>query len=296
MKLFVVGSLNMDVCIRAPRLPEQGMTLLGDGFMTNPGGKGGNQAVACAKLGGEAYMVGCVGGAFGDELLSGLDACGVHTDFVVKREDVPSGAAVILVTDGDNRIILDRGANALVDRALIDRALVTASKGDFLLVQLEIGRAEAEYAVQRGRALGMTTLLNPAPAAELGAETLACCDYFLPNQTEAQFYTGIYPEDGESVKACLQALSAMGIECPCVTLGARGAAYLCGGETKLVAAYPAEAVDTTAAGDTFVGAFAVRLSEGASVGEAMKFANRAAAVAVSRRGAQCSIPFRSELK
>lgn len=295
MKIFVAGSLNMDLVISAPRMPEQGMTLTGGGFMTNAGGKGGNQAAACAKLGGEAYMVGCVGNAFGEELLSALRASGADTRFVDRAEDVSSGVAVIVVIDGDNRIILDRGANARVSRETVDRALSFAARGDFLVVQLEIGMETVEYALRKGKEKGMVTLLNPAPAAVLPEGMLAYCDYFIPNQTEAQFYTGIYPEERESLLACAGALREKGVENVIVTLGARGSAYIGKEGFFTVEAFPAEAVDTTAAGDTFVGALTVRLAEGAGVKEAMTFASKASSITVTRRGAQQSIPTRSEL-
>ena len=268
MKLFVAGSLNMDLVIRAPRIPEQGMTLTGDGFFMNPGGKGANQAVAAAKLGADAYMVGAVGNAFGEELLAALRGYGVDTRFVARREDVPSGIAVIVVVGGDNRIILDRGANACADGALIARALEGAGAGDLLLVQLETGVGFATEALRQAKARGMTTLLNPAPALPLPAGVLPLCDYFLPNQTEAQFYTGIYPADEASCRRCAEALFGQ---------------------------YPVTAVDTTAAGDTYVAAFAVRRAEGASVPEAMAFASKASALTVTRRGAQQSIPLRAEV-
>lgn len=295
MKLFVAGSLNMDLVIRAPRIPEQGMTLTGDGFFMNPGGKGANQAVAAAKLGADAYMVGAVGNAFGEELLAALRGYGVDTRFVARREDVPSGIAVIVVVGGDNRIILDRGANACADGALIARALEGAGAGDLLLVQLETGVEFAAEALRRAKARGMTTLLNPAPALPLPAGVLPLCDYFLPNQTEAQFYTGIYPADEVSCRRCAEALFGQGAKRVLVTLGEAGSVYFSEEESYRSAAYPVTAVDTTAAGDTYVAAFAVRRAEGASVPEAMAFASKASALTVTRRGAQQSIPLRAEV-
>ena len=206
MRIYIIGSLNMDLVIRAPRVPEAGETLSGEGFMTNPGGKGANQAVAVAKAGGEAYMVGCVGREFGKELSDALTQYGVHTDYVRAEEDVSSGIAVIVVADGDNRIILDAGSNARADEALVDRALATAQAGDYLLLQLEIPLSTVGYALKRAKERGMITVLNPAPAAKLGKAALACCDWFTPNQTEAQFYTGIFPSDEESIRACAEKL------------------------------------------------------------------------------------------
>ncbi len=296
MKVFIVGSLNMDLTVRAPYMPRQGETLTGSGFMVTPGGKGANQAVAAGRLGGKAYMVGCVGNSFGDELVQSLEESGVDTQFVARLEDVSSGVAVIVVTDGDNRIILDKGANAEVSKVLIDRALECAEAGDYLVAQLEIGIKEVGHALKQAKEKGMVTVLNPAPAAELSDEILENSDYFLPNQTEAQFYTGIYPQDETSVRACAKALREKGVKNVIVTLGDKGAAGVCGGEFVAVDAVKVNAVDTTAAGDTFVGALCVKLAAGESVESAMKFATRASAVTVTRRGAQTAIPYLGELE
>lgn len=294
MRIYIVGSLNMDLVIRAPRVPEGGETLTGEGFMTNPGGKGANQAVAVAKLGGEAYMVGCVGREFGAELLGALGQYGVHTDHVRTEGDVSSGIAVIVVAEGDNRIILDAGSNARTDAALVDRALADAKAGDYLLVQLEIGLPTVAHALKAAKQKGMITVLNPAPAARLSADVYAFCDWFVPNQTEAQFYTGVYPSDEESIRLCAEKLGKLGVGNVLITLGTDGSACVSGGQYYRTDAVRAEAVDTTAAGDTYVGAFVTRLSEGADIATAMRFASTASALTVTRRGAQCAIPVRSE--
>lgn len=294
-KIFVAGSLNMDLVIKAPFMPENGMTIGGEGFMTNPGGKGANQAAAIGKLGGEAYMVGCVGDAFGSELKATLEKYGVHTDYVETLSGVSSGIAVIVVVDGDNRIILDAGANGKVSEALVDKALANAESGDFLVAQLEIDFAVVEYALKKAKEKGMITLLNPAPAAKLAPGILKNCDWLIPNQSEAEFYTGIYPADEESAKRCAEALAEKGVKNVVVTMGSEGSACISGGKYCKVPAFKAKAVDTTAAGDTYVGALATRLSEGASVEEAMIFASKASSVTVTRRGAQQSIPLRAEV-
>lgn len=294
MRIYIIGSLNMDLVIRAPRVPEAGETLSGEGFMTNPGGKGANQAVAVAKAGGEAYMVGCVGREFGKELSDALTQYGVHTDYMRSEEDISSGIAVIVVADGDNRIILDAGSNGRADEALVDRALADAGAGDYLLLQLEIPLSTVAYALKRAKKLGMITVLNPAPAAKLEEGALACCDWFTPNQTEAEFYTGIFPSDEESIRRCAEALSKMGVRNVLVTLGTEGSACVSGGAFYRTGAVPAKAVDTTAAGDTYVGAFVTRLSEGADIETAMRFASTSSAITVTRRGAQCAIPVRRE--
>ena len=286
----------MDLVIRAARVPQGGETILGEGFLSNPGGKGANQAVAVAKLGGEAYMVGCVGREFGADLLETLQKYGVHADHVRRETDLSSGIAVIIVADGDNRIILDTASNGRTDEALVDRAFADAKEGDYLLVQLEIGLPTVAYTLKEAKKRGMITVLNPAPAAKLPQALYADCDWFVPNQTEAQFYTGIYPSDEESIRECAEKLGKLGVKNVLITLGTDGSASVSKGVFRRVDPVPAAAVDTTAAGDTYVGAFVTRLSEGAEIETAMHFASTASALTVTRRGAQCAIPLRAEVE
>ncbi len=294
-KIFVVGSINMDLVIKSEYMPKNGETVSGSDFMTNPGGKGANQAVAVAKLGGQSYMVGAVGEAFGDELKNTLSGYNVNVDYVNQIKGVSSGIAVIVVVDGDNRIILDAGSNGKVDKELIDKALETASKGDYLVCQLEISQEMVKYALELGKKKGMTTLLNPAPAANLIDGILASCDYFMPNQSEAEFYTGIYPDTEESAKACAEKLKSFGVKNIVVTMGGEGSCAVSNGSYVQVPAKKTTPIDTTAAGDTFVGAFTVALSEGKDIKSAMEFATSASAITITRRGAQQSIPTRNEL-
>jgi ribokinase len=296
MKLFIVGSLNMDLTIRAAYMPKEGETMTGEGFLTTPGGKGANQAVAMGRLGGNALMVGMVGNTFATELLDSLRLSGVDTTFVGTCEDVSSGIAVIIVVDGNNRIILDRGSNDKVTKSLIDRALKTAKKGDYLVTQLEINLDMVEYALCEAKKKGLITVLNPAPAAPLTETILKNSDYFTPNQTEAEFYSGIYPKDEESAKACADVLIQKGVKNVLITMGEQGSVCISNGEYHKAEAVKVQAVDTTAAGDTYVGALVTRLSEGATIEQAMAFASRASSITVTRRGAQASIPYRSEVK
>lgn len=295
MKIFVVGSLNMDLVIRAPFMPENGVTISGEGFMTNPGGKGANQAAAVGKLGGNAYMVGCVGDAFGDELKETLNGYNVNTDYVKKCDGVSSGIAVIVVVDGDNRIILDAGANGKVEEALVDKAFENASAGDFVVAQLEISQDIVAYAFKKAKEKGLTTVLNPAPAATVKEEIMKYCDWFIPNQSEAEFYTGVYPMDEASAKDCAERLQAKGIKNVLITMGVSGSASIAGSVYTHVNSFKVEAIDTTAAGDTYVGAFITKLSEGAGVKEAMTFASKASSLTVTKKGAQQSIPYRAEV-
>lgn len=294
-KIFIVGSLNMDLVIKAPFMPENGVTITGEGFMTNPGGKGANQAAAIGKLGGNAYMVGCVGDSFGEELKNTLSGYGVKTDFVEHVSGVSSGIAVIVVVDGDNRIILDAGANKKVSGGLIDKALENANAGDYLVAQLEIPQEQVRYALKKAKEKGMITVLNPAPAAKLLDGILENCDYFVPNQSEAEFYTGIYPKDEETAKECANVLRKVGVKNLLITMGVEGSVCISEGKYHKANAFKVEAIDTTAAGDTFVGAFVTALSEGKTEMEAITFASKASSITVTRRGAQQSIPIRSEV-
>ena len=295
MKIFVIGSLNMDLVIKAPYAPANGETISGSDFMTNPGGKGANQATAIGKLGGNAYMVGCVGEAFGDELKNTLSGYGVNTKYLPKVQGVSSGIAVIVVVDGDNRIILDAGANGKVNAEIIDRALESANSGDYLVCQLEIPQESVKYALEKGKEKDMITVLNPAPAAKLLPGILPNCDYFIPNQSEAKFYTDIYPEGEQSAKECANALKNFGVKNVIITMGTQGSVYVGEEGYVKVNSFKVEAIDTTAAGDTFVGALVTGLSEGMSIQSAMTFASKASSITVTRRGAQQSIPYRKEV-
>lgn len=295
-KIFVVGSLNMDLVIHAPYMPENGVTLTGSGFMTNPGGKGANQAAAVGKLGGNAYMVGCVGTPFGDQLTAALRGYKVNTDCVATLQDTSSGIAVIVVVDGDNRIFLDAGANAKVDRALIDRALEKAEAGDLMLLQLEIDLDCVSYALRKAKEKGMTTFLNPAPAAELPDAMYPLCDWFTPNRSETALYTGIDPTDSDKQAQCAEILRGRGCKNVLMTLGIDGSVcFTDDGRQVRVPCQKVKAVDTTAAGDTYAGALAVALSEGKDIETAMRFAAAASAVTVTRHGAQQAIPWREEV-
>ncbi|MDE5547552.1 MAG: ribokinase, partial [Clostridia bacterium] len=230
-----------------------------------------------------------------DELCASLSANGVDISRVEQVNDVSSGIAVILVIDGDNRIVLDKGANAKVDNALVERALLDAKAGDILIVQLEIAVETVEYALCLAKQKGMTTILNPAPAAPLSEAAFTYSDYFVPNQTETQFYTGIFPTDRTNAKSCADCLRAKGANNIIITLGELGSISFFGNEQVLVPATKVPVLDTTAAGDTFIGVFAGGLSEGLNKEQAMRLASAASALTVTKRGAQAAIPTREEI-
>ncbi len=289
-KVFVFGSLNMDLVISSPYLPQEGETMYGSGFLTNPGGKGANQAAACGKLGAQVYMGGAVGGdSFGRTLLESLSSYGVKTGAVRVIPDRSSGIAVILVVDGDNRIILDSGANAEVTVADVDRLLETAEAGDVFLCPLENPLEIIGYAVKTAKAKGMYVILNPAPMDVAVKKYLPYCDMLVLNETEFAALCGSQLDTGGAE------LLTTGIRDVVLTMGAKGYCHISKGEILCEESIHVQVVDTTAAGDTFCGALATILSQGKAITEALHFANKAAAITVTRKGAQCAIPTYEEV-
>ncbi len=288
--VYVIGSVNMDLVIGAARFPKLGETIRGGNFMTNPGGKGANQAVAAARAGANVRFCGKVGDDhFGSLLLGGLRGYGVDVGAAEVCPSVSSGIASITVIGGDNCIILDGGANALVDEAYVDACLQSAQNGDVLLLQQEIPLPSVRHALRRGREKGMITILNPAPAEGCDLVSLAFADYVLPNETEAAAIAGC--ADAEQAAAKLAAYGCT----PIVTLGGAGCLLYEGGKAERIPCPKVRAVDTTAAGDTLCGSLAARLSMGDALRPALRYALAAASLAVTRRGAQQSVPTAQEV-
>ena len=282
-KIFVVGSINTDLVINAPYIPQKGETLTGGGFFTARGGKGANQAVAAARLGGQVYMCGCVGDdSFGQEAVASLKAAGVDTSFVRVVEKTPTGTAVIIVADGDNQIILDKGANECLTEGEIDKALEVASAGDIYLTQLENSIAVVGYGLRKAKEKGMFVVLNPAPANKGILPFLPYCDLVIPNETEMEIL-GLN---------AIQANEATVIE----TLGGQGYRVYSKSGEKDYPCIKVTAVDTTAAGDTFCGGLCAKLSQGVALEEAAAFGSKAASIACTRKGAQPSIPTKEEVE
>ena len=299
-RIFVLGSLNADLVVDVPRPVQPGETLAAGGLTIFPGGKGGNQAAAAARLGAEAVMVGQVGrDTFGDFLLDRQRGAGVMT-IGIGRCDRASGVALISVfPDGENSIVISPGANATVTPRLVRERLAGLEAGDFLLCQLEVplGAVEAGLRLARGR--GAVTLLDPAPARPLAPELLRLVDYLTPNQTEAAILLDepdLLTEPVEQALAAAARLRASGARSVVLKLGRLGCCGLVGGDSFAAEGFAVEAVDTTAAGDTFNAALALALSEGRAFEGAARFANAAAAISVTRRGAQASAPTRSEVE
>ncbi len=287
-KIFIIGSINTDLAIQTPKMPQKGETITGSGFFIAQGGKGANQAVAAARLGGDVAMCGCVGtDDFGKAALDSLNGFGVKTQFVHKKGD-STGIAVIVLTEGDNRIVLNRGANALLSSSDIDEALKDAKAGDIYLTQLENPIDIIGYGLQKAKEKGMYVMLNPAPANKDIEKYLSYVDMILPNETELEILTGESDYEKGAVKIPVPEVL--------VTLGSRGQYYHSNERSFRCESIKIKPVDTTAAGDTFCGALATRLALGVEMKEAIMFAGKAASIACTRQGAQPSIPTIEEIE
>jgi len=296
--ILVVGSLNMDLIVRTPRLPAPGETILGTQFSTAPGGKGANQAVAAAKLGAPVKMIGRVGADdFGKALRSHLNAVGVDTQYVTQDTEAATGIASIWVDDkGQNSIIVAPGANARVARADIDAAAVAFRDARIVVAQLEIPLETVQYAFQLARKNNCLTILNPAPAQPLSRKILEQCDVVIPNEMETAQLTGMDAHDLESAQNAANVLKQMGARRVLVTLGDKGALFLDGdAPAQPIPPFRVQAVDTTAAGDAFVGALAAALARDKDWTTSLREASAAGALAATKLGAQPSLPTRAEL-
>ncbi len=287
-RIVVVGSINMDLVTVAPRFPRAGETVPGERFLTVPGGKGANQAVAAARLGAEVALVGALGSdAFGTALRRGLAAEGIDLAHVATRDDTGSGTASITVAEGDNQIIVVPAANARLTPAQVEAARPLIERADAVLVQMEIPLASVEATVRLGHRLGVPVILNPAPAQRLPREWLAQVAYLTPNQHELAAVLG--GDANEDFRALMARAP-----CPLVlTRGGEGAWYREHGQAQHQPGFPVTVVDTTGAGDTFNGALAVYLREG--LAQAVRKACAAAALSVTRLGAQGGMPHAAEL-
>jgi ribokinase len=299
MPVLVIGSYNTDLVMRCPRLPAPGETILGGTFAQHHGGKGANQAVAAARLAtaGQVRFVAKVGDdAFGQQALMQLRAEGVDTACVRVAPGQPSGVALINVATatGENSISVAAGANEHLRPADVDAALA-AAPGTVVVLQLETPLPTVRHAARQAAARGLRVVLNPAPAQPLPAGLGADLYALTPNETEAETLTGVRVTDAATATRAAERLHAAGISRVVLTLGAQGAYWSDGTGAALVAAPAVQAVDTTAAGDCFTGALAVALAEGHALPDAVAFACRAAALAVTRPGAQASLPTRAEL-
>jgi ribokinase len=296
-EIVVVGSLNMDLVARAPRLPVPGETVAGQSFATVPGGKGANQAVASARLGARTAMIGCLGDdAFGSHLRAGLESDRIDCRGVRTAAGACSGVALIVVDDsGRNGIVVVPGANGLLAPGDVDAHQEAMAGARVVVLQLETPLATVEHAARRARALGKTVVLNPAPARRLPEGLLACADFLVPNEIEAAAMTGLTVNSIEAAMEAGRRLRQAGAGTVLVTLGAQGVVAVGSDGARHYPARQVEAVDTTGAGDTFIGGFCAALVRGRPLPVAIGFAQAAAAISVTRPGAQPSIPFEREV-
>lgn len=300
-RIVVVGSLNADFVVRTRRFPAAGETVAGESFAMFPGGKGANQAFAAARLGGVVSMVGQVGNdAPAEALRMSLASAGADISHVDRDPGVSSGVAVIgIEASGQNRIVIVPGANGTFTPERLERSRDLIASASIVLLQLEIPLATVAAAASLAHRAGARVILDPAPAAPVPDELLRCADYVTPNETELAVLTGSRPGKGLTRKAAAKragALVARGARKVIVKMGAAGALLVEGARERFWPARRVKAVDTTAAGDAFNGAFAVALAEGQSEDEAGAFACAAAAVSVTRPGAQPSMPARDEVR
>lgn len=295
-RIFVLGSINMDLVMETERMPQLGESVIGNGFMANQGGKGANQAVACAKLGANCTFLGAIGDdEHGQKLISSLKRYGVGTDGVQYALQ-NSGTCMILFDKSrhDNLLVVDLGANMYVDGEKTAAYLREhARSGDVLITQLEINTDAIAQTIAVAKQIGMMVVLNPAPAREIGQEILRYVDLIIPNETEATALSGIAPDTEENVLAIYNTL---GVAHLIITLGKRGSVYVHADRVQHYAARIVQAVDTTAAGDTFIGALCAEVCDGADISQAIEYATACSAITVSRRGAAVSIPTAEEVK
>ncbi len=296
-KLVVLGSVNADHVLQVPSFPRPGETLHGRNYQVIPGGKGANQAVAAARLGGDTAFIACVGDdSFGVNIRSSFQQDGIEINAVSIESNTPTGIAMIQVADsGENSICISAEANALLTASKVEPHGKAIEKADYLLMQLETPLEGIEYAAKLAKEAKTNVILNPAPARALSDSLLACVDVITPNETEAEVLTGITVSDDSSAQEAAQALHHKGIEIVMITLGSQGVWLSVNGRGERIAGFSVEALDTTAAGDTFNGAFVTGLMSGKSLEDAIVFAHAAAAISVTRFGAQTSIPSLNEV-
>lgn len=297
-QILIIGSLNMDMVVGMKHMPVKGETILGDSLEYIPGGKGGNQAFAAGMLGGKAAMLGCVGkDELGVRLISNLAQSGTSVAGVSQIEDAPTGMAVIYVDgEGDNSIVVLAGANGKCDVEYLKANDQLIQESAYVIFQMEIPHDAVAYGIHRAKSLGKTVILNPAPAPDsLSDEILNAVDYLTPNETELLKLTGRTTMSMENIRAGAEELLKKGVKNVLVTLGEKGVYLVNEQGAGLYPTRKVTAVDTTAAGDCFNGAFTVGLAEGMSHEEAIRFANTASSIAVTRKGAQSSIPTRAEV-
>jgi ribokinase len=297
-KILVVGSSNTDLILQVPRIPRPGETLIGGAFATAAGGKGANQAVAAARAGGEVTFIARVGtDSFGDQAVAGFANDRIATRFIVRDQQQPSGVALIFVAaNGQNSIAVASGANGCLAPADVNRAQAAFARADLMVAQLETPLETVTAAVRLAARHNLPVILNPAPARPLPQSLLRHIFVLTPNENESELLTGIKITSDAAAARASKKLRSLGVKSVILTLGARGAFVSDAGGERRIPGFKVKAVDTTAAGDVFSGALAVALAEGRDLDRAVRFAGAAAALSVTRLGAQTSAPSRSAIE
>ena len=293
--IFVVGSLNADLVVKSPRFPQPGETISGGDLQIIPGGKGANQAVAAARQGVKTTMLGRVGSdSFAPFLIDNLKANQVDTSHVIADSSATGTAIIVVDANGQNSIVLSPGANGNVSPADVDSASFSNSK--LLLLQLEIPTPTVLHAAQQARANGLTVILNPAPAKPLPAELISTVDILIPNESELSLLTGLPVNDADSAERAAKEIMKQGVKTVIVTLGSKGALLVTAQQTTQVDTYKVNVVDTTAAGDAFIGGFASALLSGKSLEDSVRHGCACGALATTKFGAQPSLPTKEEVE
>lgn len=296
--IVVLGSSNTDMVIKSPKLPLPGETIIGGAFFMNQGGKGANQAVAAARMGADVQFISKIGtDIFGKQSIKGYKDEGINVDKIFIDESAPSGIALISVDGvGENSILVAPGANSNLLPADLDKVIEEIKQAGILLMQLEIPMASIEYAAEAAFNNNVKVILNPAPACKLSRKLIDCLFLIVLNESEAEYVSGVPVSDEATAIEAATKISDMGVKNIIVTLGSDGVIAMIDREVFKVPAIKVNAIDTTAAGDTFCGVLSVGIMEGMPVIEAIKLANKAAALSVTRMGAQKSIPYRNEFE
>lgn len=296
--VVVFGSLNMDLSIASDHMPVLGETVIGRDFITNPGGKGANQAVAAAKLGADVTMLGAVGtDAFGDQMIAALAEYGVQCDHLLRTAEASTSVALITRVNGDNFITIDSGANMVPRIDCVRRSIdALARGGDVFLCQLECDFDTTMEALRYAHERGMYTVVNPAPARELPLDLYPFIDLLVVNECECETLTSIFPDDERAIRAAMEELASAGTGAMAITLGARGSMVYDQGAIIESVPSAVHAVDTTCAGDTYIGALVAGYARGLTMEEAVAIATKASALATTKVGAQQSIPLLADVE
>ncbi|MCG8538330.1 MAG: ribokinase [Clostridia bacterium] len=296
--ITVLGSLNMDLVANVRVMPRIGETLIGNAYKQVPGGKGANQADAIAKLGGKVQIIGMVGDdSFGRDLKESLNRDRVDVRYIKTDRNTPTGIAMIMVNDeGDNSIVVVPGANFKLTPKDIDDSLEAIEEGEIVVAQLETPIDTVRYTLKKAKELGKYSILNPAPAARLDDELIGYIDLLIPNETELEVLSGKAIESELDIISAAKILIDKGVKELIVTMGDKGSLYINGNESRIYPAYRVKPVDTTAAGDSFIGGIAVALWQGKTMEESIQFATKVGALTVTKEGAQSSLPTLKEVE